>query len=98
MHSTDGHFNGFHGGREGIIHDHTQAGDDNDMNDMSTDEDGGTTAIRAAAMEVETMAKAAFPTQHQVLRCGQRPCEMKGSGVSIADRLIRSRVSFCIIV
>jgi hypothetical protein len=48
MPSTDDHFNDFRGGREGIIDDHTQV--DEDMNDVSTDEDGGTTAIRAAAV------------------------------------------------
>jgi hypothetical protein len=57
----------------------------NEMNDTSTDEDGGTTTIRAAATEVETIAKAASPTQYQVFRCGQCTCGMEASGVSIAS-------------
>jgi hypothetical protein len=52
---------------------------------MNTDENGENTAIRAAATEVETMAKAACPTQHQVFRYGQQTLEMKASDVSIAD-------------
>jgi len=66
----------FRGGGEGIIANLTQP--DEDMNDMSTDEDGGTTTIREAAMamEVETMAKAACPTKHQVFRCGRRTREV----------------------
>lgn len=48
MLSTDDHFNDFRRGTEGIIGDRTQV--DKDMKDMSTDDYGGTTVIRVAAM------------------------------------------------
>jgi hypothetical protein len=90
MSSTDDHTNDLCGGRKDIIADHKQVkdvmkNDTNDTNDMNTDENGEKIAIRAAATEVETMAKAACPTQHQMFQCGQRTCETKASGVSIAD-------------
>lgn len=68
MLSTDDHSNYFRGRQEGIIADHTQV--DEDMTNMNTDEDSETTAVRAAAAatEVEAMAKAAYPTQHQLSR------------------------------
>ena len=76
MPSTDDHSNDFRGRKEGIIAGNTQL--DEDMTDMNTDEDSETTAIRAAAAatEVEAMAKAAYPTQHQLFSCGQCTCEI----------------------
>ena len=73
---TYDHFSDLCGGGEDIIADYTQVddvmnNDMNDMNDMNTDENGGVTAIGAAAPEVETMAKAACQTQHQVFQCDQ---------------------------
>lgn len=57
-----------------------------DINDTSTDDGGGTLAIREAATEVVMMAKAASTTQYQLLRCGQCSCGswMEVIGVSIA--------------
>jgi hypothetical protein len=43
----------------------------NDMNDTNTDDGGGTLAIREAATEVVTMAKAAGPTHYQLSQCCQ---------------------------
>ena len=92
MPSTGFYFNDSRGRRQDSINDHIQV--DEDTNDLSTSENGGTIATRAAAMEVEMTVKAAFPTQHQVFRCGQRTCEMKASGVGKAGRLTRFIVSF----
>ena len=88
MPSTDDHSSDLcGGGGEDIDADYTQVNDvmNDDMNDMNTDEIGGTTAIRAAATDVEVMAKAACSTQHQMCQFGQRTCEMRASVVSIAD-------------
>lgn len=100
MSSTDDHTNDLCGGEKDIIADHTKVNDvmkndKNDTNDMNKDEYGEKIAIRTAATEVETMAKAACPTQHQMFRCGQRTLEMKASGVSIADQSARSGMRLC---